>query len=532
MVRGYERYYQKASTRDPGLDGRGRCSTWTRGLAGGAAGPDGNTRRPRSRAGAPLKPPGSAKLGNTTCATAAGAYSTATARCSSRRSPLFWNDTASTPGVQARGTTCALAKGKECKAGRCPKMKVAGAPVDSMLVALPFARRRRQRGRRQPSPSAMHFLTAVVSGVGACSSSASTATPSSRRGRGVDFYGAFASRVASTALIAASRIDGVESPRERIDGVESPRVARRRRVAQPEFGAGGHRWYAAVGAYFYCQLAVNFVVFVTFVDTRCKHHNILVVNRVDYTGLDFCALAGVEADASCGYGTATSPACAVGAQSLRPLRWARKGAAFQAPTAWLGDSGWRQVFPWWLSVFFIKERSAIMREKPGDNCVWSDDRTEEEQNCNAGGRRVPGHDGSGLRRGRRRPEAALHRRRDSAPPRRPSNSVGLTTTWLSDRALAAQVGRRAPVGASTGGVHERAAPGHPLPPGGDAAAGRAGVAADGDPRFIVEAGLGIMFYFMYDMAVMNYVGTTWTTRISSSATRRRTPGPVSSCTAR
>jgi len=156
-------------------------------------------------------------------------------------------------------------------------------------------------------------------------------------------------------------------------------------IKQPEFGAGGpYRWYvAAVGAYFYCQLAVNFVVFVTFVDTRCKHHNILVVNRVDYTGLDFCALAGVEADASCGYGSATSPACAVGAQSLRPLRWAEKGAGFQAPTAWLGDSGWRQVFPWWLSVFFLKDRSAIMREKPGDNCVWYDDEAEEEKNCDA-----------------------------------------------------------------------------------------------------------------------------------------------------
>ena len=74
---------------------------------------------------------------------------------------------------------------------------------------------------------------------------------------------------------------------------------------------------------------MNFVVFAAFVDTRCKHHNILVVNRVDYTGLDFCALAGVEADASCGYGSATSPACAVGAQSLRPLRWAKRGPPFR-----------------------------------------------------------------------------------------------------------------------------------------------------------------------------------------------------------
>ena len=58
------------------------------------------------------------------------------------------------------------------------------------------------------------------------------------------------------------------------------------RRRQPEFFAGGpYRWYvAAVGAYFYCQLAVNFVVFAAFVDVRCKHHNILVVNRVDLCG--------------------------------------------------------------------------------------------------------------------------------------------------------------------------------------------------------------------------------------------------------
>ena len=186
------------------------------------------------------------------------------------------------------------------------------------------------------------------------------------------------------------RVDAFRSsPRRRRGGRvatppkrESRRIRKRR---QPEFFAGGpYRWYVAVvGAYFYCQLAVNFVVFAAFVDTRCKHHNILVVNRVDYTGLDFCALAGVEADASCGYGPATSLACAAGAQSLRPLRWARKGAAFQGPTAWLGDSGWRQVFPWWLSVFFLKERSEIMREKPGDDCVWYDDEAEEEHDCDA-----------------------------------------------------------------------------------------------------------------------------------------------------
>ena len=162
---------------------------------------------------------------------------------------------------------------------------------------------------------------------------------------------------------------------------------RTRRVgdrAQPEFFAGGpYRWYvAAVGAYFYCQLAVNFVVFAAFVDTRCKHHNILVVNRVDYTGLDFCALAGAEADASCGYGSATSPACAAGAANLRPLRWARKGAGIQGPTAWLGDSNIRQFFPWWMWDI-RKERSAIMRETPGDRCAWHDHDAEKARDCDA-----------------------------------------------------------------------------------------------------------------------------------------------------
>ena len=47
---------------------------------------------------------------------------------------------------------------------------------------------------------------------------------------------------------------------------------------------------------------------------------------VDYTGLDFCALAGVEADASCGYGTATS--CVETNQcvgcTMRWPRWLRR----------------------------------------------------------------------------------------------------------------------------------------------------------------------------------------------------------------
>ena len=151
------------------------------------------------------------------------------------------------------------------------------------------------------------------------------------------------------------------------------------------FGDGGpYRWYvAAVGVYFYCQLVVNVVVVVLYVDVRCKHHNILVVNRVDYTGLDFCALAGVEADASCGYGTATSPACDAGAAKLRPLwRWGKRLNPIQGATASLGDSGWRQFFPWWItercwdSSCGTREPT-IMRENPGSaedgRCSWTDE---------------------------------------------------------------------------------------------------------------------------------------------------------------
>ena len=43
-----------------------------------------------------------------------------------------------------------------------------------------------------------------------------------------------------------------------------------------------------------------------------------------YGAWTFAALAGVEADASCGYGSATSPACDAGAQSLRPRAGGRK----------------------------------------------------------------------------------------------------------------------------------------------------------------------------------------------------------------
>ena len=365
MVRGYERYYQKASrsTRDPRLartrawspsldmDALGLRAKWWRGPY---EGPDGNNpSAPFRGADAPFQPPQEAiKLGNTTYAdrVAAWAYSYDCALFEQALSVIFRNDTGlDFPGV---GRTCnhkhLLAHmGKECKAGRCPKMRVAGAPVDSMLVALgiPCARGvGRQRGRRQlRGPLRDAFLTAVVSGV-AC----------------LLFFRLYSDAIKQARRpLCHLRVDAFgRSPRRRRGGrvaTPSKRESRRiRKRRQPEFFAGGpYRWYvAAVGAYFYCQLAVNFVVFAAFVDTRCKHHNILVVNRVDYTGLDFCALAGVEADASCGYGTATSPACDAGAQSLRPLRWAKKGAAFQGPTAWLGDSGWRQVFPWWLSVFF------------------------------------------------------------------------------------------------------------------------------------------------------------------------------------
>ena len=284
MVRGYERYYQKASrsTRDPRLDGAwspsldmdalGLRAKWWRGPY---EGPDGNNpSAPFRGADAPFQPPQEAiKLGNTTYAdrVAAWAYSYDCSLFEQAFSIIFRNDTGlDFPGV---GRTCnhhhLLAHmAKECKAGRCPKMKVAGAPVDSMLVALgiPCAP---EWGANEDDDNfeslyAMHFLTAVVSvGSGACSSSASTATPSSRRG-------ARRPSVPRHARRASTSCD----PRRR-----SPRSHRRRRIAarvastasKPrdadgaarEFFAGGpYRWYvAAVGAYFYCQLAVNFVVF-------------------------------------------------------------------------------------------------------------------------------------------------------------------------------------------------------------------------------------------------------------------------------
>ena len=73
---------------------------------------------------------------------------------------------------------------------------------------------------------------------------------------------------------------------------------------------------------------------------------------------------------------------------------------------------------------------------------------------------------------------------------------------------AAQVGRRACLRGRH--VHVRAAPGHPLPPGGDATrSGRADrhAADGGDPRFHrarVRRAHRVA-YFMYDLAVMNYV---------------------------
>ena len=124
--------------------------------------------------------------------------------------------------------------------------------------------------------------------------------------------------------------------------------------------------------------------------------------------------------------------------------------------------------------------------------------------------------------------------RDSARPARSTASTAIT-------ALAAQVGRRAPVGGPLRGrhVHERAAPGHPLPPGGDAARpGRAERrAADGrDPRFhrarVRRAHRVILFHVRHGGHELSS-STTWTTRISASATRRRTPvAAVSSYTAR
>ena len=186
MVRGYERYYQKASrtTRDPRLDGAwspsldmdalGLRAKWWRGPY---EGPDGNNpSAPFRGADAPFQPPQEAiKLGNTTYAdrVAAWAYSYDCSLFEQAFSIIFRNDTGlDFPGV---GRTCnhhhLLAHmAKECKAGRCPKMRVAGAPVDSMLVALgiPCAP---EWGANEDDDNfeslyAMHFLTAVVSGIG------------------------------------------------------------------------------------------------------------------------------------------------------------------------------------------------------------------------------------------------------------------------------------------------------------------------------------------------------------------------------
>ena len=187
MVRGYERYYQKASrsTRDPRLDGAwspsldmdalGLRAKWWRGPY---EGPDGNNpSAPFRGADAPFQPPQEAiKLGNTTYAdrVAAWAYSYDCALFEQAFSIIFRNDTGlDFPGV---GRTCnhhhLLAHmGKECKAGRCPKMRVAGAPVDSMLVALGIPSWAPEWAANEDDDNfealyAMHFLTAVISGIG------------------------------------------------------------------------------------------------------------------------------------------------------------------------------------------------------------------------------------------------------------------------------------------------------------------------------------------------------------------------------
>ena len=166
MVRGYERYYQKASrsTRDPRLDGAwspsldmdalGLRAKWWRGPY---EGPDGNNpSAPFRGADAPFQPPQEAiKLGNTTYAdrVAAWAYSYDCALFEQAFSIIFRNDTGlDFPGV---GRTCnhrhLLAHmGKECKAGRCPKMRVAGAPVGGCVEIKILRRVRAESSRRPP----------------------------------------------------------------------------------------------------------------------------------------------------------------------------------------------------------------------------------------------------------------------------------------------------------------------------------------------------------------------------------------------
>jgi hypothetical protein len=170
MVRGYERYYQKASrsTRDPRLDGAWSPSLDMDALGlrakyfrGPYEGPDGNNpSAPFRGADAPFQPPQEAiKLGNTTYAdrVAAWAYSYDCSLFEQAFSIIFRNDTGlDFPGV---GRTCnhhhLLAHmAKECKAGRCPKMKVAGSNVDSMLVALGCV----ETKFRAPTPSTRRRL--------------------------------------------------------------------------------------------------------------------------------------------------------------------------------------------------------------------------------------------------------------------------------------------------------------------------------------------------------------------------------------
>ena len=244
MVRGYERYYQKASrsTRDPGLDGAwspsldmdalGLRAKWWRGPY---EGPDGNNpSAPVQGADAPFQPPQEAiKLGNTTYAdrVAAWAYSYDCALFEQAFSIIFRNDTGlDFPGV---GRTCnhrhLLAHmGKECKAGRCPKMKVAGAPVDSMLVALgiPCAP---EWGANEDDDNfealyAMHFLTAVVSGIGC-----------------LLFFRLYSDAIkqARRPFVSSARICASTPSGRRLDGVEAAASPRRRSESHDAYENAG-----------------------------------------------------------------------------------------------------------------------------------------------------------------------------------------------------------------------------------------------------------------------------------------------------
>ena len=164
-----------------------------------------------------------------------------------------------------------------------------------------------------------HFaLLTVVSGIGCLLFFRLYSTLSSRRG----------------VPLSSARRRLRSSPRRRRGGrVTTPRAESTHTKTQAaEFFAGGpYRWYGAAGATSTASSPSTSSSSLP-TSTRCKHHNILVVNRVDYTGLDLLRPRRRGGGRELRVRNGDEPrACDAGAQSLRPLRWARKGPPFRAP---------------------------------------------------------------------------------------------------------------------------------------------------------------------------------------------------------